>query len=165
MAPSIYVLTITKSALDLHAYADLDWAANLVDRKSIFGFCTFLGSNLLSWLVKKQLNIVRSSTEVEYHALAVVASDIMWLHRLLHEFKLSITTPTQVYCDNISAIALANNPFFHARTKHIEFNYHFIRDCIKDQQISIHHISSKDLPADIFTKTLPITRFLQLKHK
>ncbi|PKU67864.1 Retrovirus-related Pol polyprotein from transposon TNT 1-94 [Dendrobium catenatum] len=148
-----------------HPYADFDWAANVQDCRSISGFCTFLGDNLLSWSVKKQPTVAHSSTEAEYRALATLASDILWLRQLLADFMILTPQPTPIFCDNVSTIALANNPVFHARTKHIEVDYHFIRDCIKGQHVTVHHIASHDQIADIFTKSLSASRYQLLRSK
>ncbi|KAI0518896.1 hypothetical protein KFK09_006333 [Dendrobium nobile] len=118
-------LPIDKENLQLHTYADSSWASNFSDQRSITGYCSFLGDTLLSWHVKKQPTVTKSSTKAEYRAL-VSASDIVWLRRLLSDFSITLTSPTKLHCDNVSALALANNPVFHARTKHIEIDYHFI---------------------------------------
>ncbi|XP_020704773.1 uncharacterized protein LOC110115757 [Dendrobium catenatum] len=107
-----FSLPIRPSTFQLQAFANSDWAANPNDRRSISGFCEFLGDNLLSWSVKKQPTVARSSTEAEYRALASTASDIMWLRRLLLDFQIPCPTPTPLYCDNVSALALANNSVF-----------------------------------------------------
>ncbi len=57
-----------------------------------------------------------------------------------------------IYCDNISSILLANNPVYHARTKHIEVHYHFIREKVLTKEIDLVHVSIEDQVADIFTK-------------
>ncbi|PKU79468.1 Retrovirus-related Pol polyprotein from transposon TNT 1-94 [Dendrobium catenatum] len=158
-------MQISKGALTLTAYADADWASNSEDRKSISGFCAYLGPNLISWSVKKQSTVAKSSTEAEYRALAAVTSDVIWLRRLLNDFKATQLAPTQIMCDNVSAIALANNPVFHARTKHIEIDHHFISDHITRRTISLNHISSVDQPADILTKPLTGERFTNLRSK
>ncbi|KAI0508127.1 hypothetical protein KFK09_014261 [Dendrobium nobile] len=95
----------------LRSYADTDWAGDEVDRKSTTGYCNFLGSSLISWAVKKQNAVARSSTEAEYRALATAAADIIWIRRLLQELNLQQIAATTLFCDNTSAIALANNPF------------------------------------------------------
>ncbi|KAI0530737.1 hypothetical protein KFK09_000285 [Dendrobium nobile] len=151
--------------LTLTGYVDSDWASNQKDRKSISGYCNFLGKSIISWQVKKQTTVARSSTEAEYRALATKASEIIWLRRLLEDFHIPQKEPTTVFCDNTSAIALANNPVFHARTKHIEVDCHFIRDCIRTKQISVHHICTEDQLADIFTKPLSNFRFKQMATK
>ncbi|PKU76821.1 Retrovirus-related Pol polyprotein from transposon TNT 1-94 [Dendrobium catenatum] len=158
-------IPLNRQSLLLQGYVDADWASNTQDRTSISGFCNFLGHSPVSWQVKKQSTIARSSTEAEYRALATAASEVLWLRRLLEEFHTTQDSPTTVYCDNTLAIALANNPVFHARTKHIEVDCHFIRDCIKKNHIAVHHICTTDQIADLFTKALPTQRFKHLSSK
>ncbi|PKU73789.1 Retrovirus-related Pol polyprotein from transposon TNT 1-94 [Dendrobium catenatum] len=149
----------------LRSYVDSDWAGDDTDRKSTSGFCNYLGSSLISWSVKKQTAVARSSTEAEYRAIASAATEIVWIRHLLQELQHPQQAATQLFCDNTSAIALANNPVFHARTKHIEVDCHYIRNCIKDNTIQVHHISTKDQLADVFTKPLPTPRFNTLISK
>ncbi|XP_020672785.1 uncharacterized protein LOC110092535 [Dendrobium catenatum] len=158
-------LPITIGKLELHSYSDADWASDTNDRKSISGYCTFIGSNLLSWTVKKQVTVAKSSTEAEYRSLSAAASDVLWLRRLACELQLPQPNPTVIHCDNTSAIAIAKNPVFHARTKHIEIDYHFIRQQISSGEINLAHIPSKDQVADILTKPFSISRFHDLRHK
>ncbi|KAI0530726.1 hypothetical protein KFK09_000274 [Dendrobium nobile] len=159
-----YGLPITKGTLQLHSFSDSDWAADSLDRKSISGFCTYLGNSLISWHVKKQNTVAKSSTEAEYRSLASATSDIIWLRRVLNDFRGS-PTPTILSCDNSSALALANNPVFHARTKHIEIDFHFIRDRILSKEIEVRHLNTLEQPADILTKPLALPRFKTLKDK
>ncbi|XP_020706045.1 uncharacterized protein LOC110116696 [Dendrobium catenatum] len=149
----------------LRSYVDSDWAGDETNRKSTSGFCNYLGSSLISWSVKKQTAVARSSTEAEYRAIASAATEIVWIRQLLQELKHPQPAATQLFCDNTSAIALANNPVFHARTKHIEVYCHYIRNCIKDNTIHVHHISTKDQLADVLTKPLPTPRFKTLINK
>ncbi|PKU60143.1 Retrovirus-related Pol polyprotein from transposon TNT 1-94 [Dendrobium catenatum] len=158
-------LPITGHSSTLSAYVDSDWAGDPTDRKSTTGYCLFIGDTPLSWCVKKQPTVAKSSTEAEYRALSTAATDIIWIRRLMADFRFNISTPTTLYCDNVSAIALAHNPVFHARTKHIEVDYHFIRDCIKSATLTLLHINSQDQLADIFTKALPRLRFADLRSK
>ncbi|PKU65364.1 Retrovirus-related Pol polyprotein from transposon TNT 1-94 [Dendrobium catenatum] len=160
-----YGLPISVGSLELHSYSDADWASDSSDRKSISGFCTFLGPNLISWTVKKQTTVAKSSTEAEYRSLSAATSEVIWLRRLAAELHLPQPYPTTIHCDNTSAIAIAKNPVFHARTKHIEIDYHFIRQQISTGEIKLVHISSKDQVADIFTKPFSLTRFIDLRNK
>ncbi|KAI0530614.1 hypothetical protein KFK09_000159 [Dendrobium nobile] len=66
-------LPITKGSLRLHSYSDADWATDPIERKSMSGYCRFLGPNLISWSVKKQTTVARSSTEAEYLSLSLIS--------------------------------------------------------------------------------------------
>ncbi|XP_020695806.2 uncharacterized protein LOC110109199 [Dendrobium catenatum] len=158
-------LPITRGSMELTTYCDADWTSDATDRKSITGFCTFIGNNILSWSVKKQTTVAKSSTEAEYRALAAALSDVIWLRRLLLDFQIPLDEPTTIFCDNASALSLAHNPVFHARTKHIEIDHHFISDHIQKQTITATHLNSEDQIADILTKPLFTTRFITLRNK
>jgi hypothetical protein len=70
-------------------------------------------------------------------------------------------TPT-LWCDNIGATYLVSNPIFHARTKHVEIDYHFVRERIASKELYVRFISSQDQLADILTKSLPTPHFQAL---
>ncbi|KAI0525247.1 hypothetical protein KFK09_004640 [Dendrobium nobile] len=160
-----YRLPISPGPLELHTYSDADWAADKTDRKSVSGYCTFLGQTLLSWTVKKQVTVAKSSTEAEYRSLSAAVSEVIWLRRLAADFNIPQPSPTTIHCDNTSAIAIAKNPVFHNRTKHIEIDYYFIRQHISSKAIQLVHIPSKDQIADILTKSFSTTRFNELRDK
>jgi len=65
-----------------------------------------------------------------------------------------VDAPVVIYCDNINSILLANNPVYHARTKHIEVHYHFIREKVLTKEIDFIHVSIEDQVVNIFTKAL-----------
>ena len=104
----------------------------------------------------------RSSTEAEYRALAITTTELYWLQMLFCESQFSLLHAPVLWCDNISALALASNPVYHARTKHIEIDYHFVREKVLNRDILIKFISTNDQLADIFTKSLSSARFLLL---
>lgn len=149
----------------LQAYSDSDWAGDALDRRSTSGFCIFLGNNLVSWSAKKQPTVSCSSTEAEYRALAHTVAELSWLQMLLQDFSIVLPSLPVVWCDNLGALALATNPVFHARSKHIAIDYHFIRERVAAKQLLLRHISSMDQVADVFTKPLSVSRFLYLKDK
>ena len=149
----------SNSPMKLQAYCDSDWASCPVTRRSVTGFCVFLGPCLISWQSKKQIVVSRSSTEAEYRALADCTCEITWLQGLLKEFSIPIVKPISIMCDNQSTIALASNPVQHARTKHIEIDCHFVRDKIKAGIICPIFISTKAQVADVLTKGLSRSPF------
>jgi hypothetical protein len=83
----------------------------------------------------------------------------------MFDLGISTTSPTSVFCDNESAIKLAHNPAFHARTKHIELHCHFIRDKIIDQVIHLLPIRTHFQLVDMFTKPLPRAKILPILSK
>jgi hypothetical protein len=127
----------------LSAYSDADWAGCPDTRRSVTGWCMFLGSSLISWKSKKQARVSKSSTESEYRAMSAACSEIIWLRGLLAELGFPQTEPTSLYADNTSAIQIVANPVFHERTKHIEVDCHSIRDAYDDRLISLPHVSCK----------------------
>ncbi len=84
-------------------------------------------SGVVSWSSKKQPTVALLSTNAEYKGLIIVACEVVWLQKLLSDLGQSVDVPIFIYCDNINSILLANNPVYHAKTKHIEVHYHFIR--------------------------------------
>ncbi|KAL5544077.1 hypothetical protein UlMin_007861 [Ulmus minor] len=114
--------------LDLQSFTDAYYACCLDNRRSIAGYCVYLGDILVSWSSKKQNVVSRSSAESEYRALAQVACELFWIESLLKEISFPLLTTPVTWCDNLSACALAANPVLHAITKHIEVDVHFVRD-------------------------------------
>ncbi|KAK2980817.1 hypothetical protein RJ640_020469 [Escallonia rubra] len=116
------------SHLSLVAYADADWARCPDSRRSTSGNALFLGSNVISWHAKKQPTVSQSSAESEYRSVAYAVAESYWLRQLLRDLDVFLPQPVVVYCDNVSATYLAKHPVFHARTKHIEIDFHFVRE-------------------------------------
>ncbi|KAL6314173.1 hypothetical protein AAG906_011917 [Vitis piasezkii] len=129
------------------------------------GLTTMDRRNLVSWSSKKQHVVSRSSTEAEYRSMALATAEVYWLRMLFKELAIGLIHIPTIWCDNIGAIALASNPVFHARTKHVEIDYHFIREKVCNHDIQVHHISTVDQIADVFTKGQTAKRFQYLKGK
>ncbi|KAJ0493560.1 putative RNA-directed DNA polymerase [Helianthus annuus] len=148
----------------LQAFSDSDWAGCPVDRRSARGFAIYLGSNLISWSARKQRTVSRSSTESEYKAIADTVAELVWLKSLLRELGLNSEAPT-LWCDNLGTTYLTANPVFHARTKHVEVDYHFVREQVTQGHLKVNFISTEDQIADIFTKPLASQKFEFLRSK
>ena len=149
----------------LAAYSDADWAGCADTRRSITGWCVFLGDALISWKSKKQDRVSKSSTESEYRAMSLACSEIIWLRGLLAELNFSETDPTPLHADNTSAIQITANPVYHERTKHIEVDCHSIREAFEARVITLPQISTNLQIANIFTKALPRHRHCLLSSK
>ncbi|KAG7578201.1 Integrase catalytic core [Arabidopsis thaliana x Arabidopsis arenosa] len=153
------------STLALSAFSDSDWAGCKSTRRSTTGFCILLGSNLISWSAKRQPTVSNSSTEAEYRALTYAAREVTWISSLLRDLGIPQYLPTQVYCDNLSAVYLSANPALHSRSKHFDTDWHYIREQVALGLIETHHIPAALQLADVFTKSLPRRGFIDLRGK
>ena len=105
----------------------------------------------------------RSSTEAEYRALATTVAELSWLRQVLKDMGIFLPFPPKLWCDNVYALAIASNPIFHARTKHVEVDYHFFLEKVLCKDLQVQYISTGDQLADIFTKSLPTSHFTFLR--
>ncbi|XP_058216611.1 uncharacterized protein LOC131327459 [Rhododendron vialii] len=85
--------------------------------------------------------------------------------RYIKDLGVQLTAPPILWCDNNSAFSLATNLVFHARTKHVEVDFHFVQEKIALKQFSIRHVPSMFQIANILTKPLTVARFLLLRDK
>jgi hypothetical protein len=155
----------TLGPIQLNAYCDSDWAGDPIDHRSTSGYGVFLGHCLISWQAKKQPVVFRSSTEAKYRSMAIATAELYWLRMFFRELNISLSTPPSLWCDNIGALALTSNPVYHAQTKHIEVDYHFIREKILHKDMVACYISTEDQSAYIFTKGLTSQHFIFLHDK
>jgi len=146
----------SQGEVDIHfcGWTDADFANDPTDRLSISGYVFKLGNGAITWSSKKQNAVALSSTEAEYTAMAHAAREVVWLRNLFEELYLPQTLPTILYGDNQSAMAIARDPQYHARSKHFDTKSHYIRDKIREGVIKDVYCPTNDMIADILTKPL-----------
>ena len=164
-------ITFGGGNLSIQGYSDSDWAGDKEDRKSTSGYVFMLNNGPISWASKRQKTVALSSTDAEYMALTLAAKETIWIRLLMTELGLmqDDATPTvnvleregaiALKGDNQSAIALANNPVLHSRTKHIDIQHHFIRNEVTEGRIDLTYVSSEHMVADGLTKPLAPVKF------
>jgi hypothetical protein len=139
----------------LEGFSDADGMSQ-EHRRAISGYAFLIDGGAVSWSSKKQELVVLSTTEAEYVAMTHATKEALWLRRFIGEIFGTLTHPTTLYCDNQSALALAHSDGqFHARTKHIDIRYHFIRYIVDSGAIHLVYCPTDDMTADILTKPLP----------
>lgn len=159
-------LTIhANSPSTLHAYSDANWARDRDDYLSTTAYIIYLGRNPISWASRKQRTRARSSTEVEYRAIAATAAELLWLRNILTELGHSSSQTPVVYSDNAGATYVCANPVFHSKMKHLALDYHFVREQVQKGLLRVSYISAQDQLADALTKPLPRTTFQYLITK
>ncbi|CAH9119565.1 unnamed protein product [Cuscuta europaea] len=139
---------------NLRGYTDSDWAGCVDDRKSTSGSVFDLGSDAITWSSKKQETVALSTSEAEYVAARAAAKQALWLRKLLTDLCCKQEEKPEIWCDSKSAIAMAKNPTFHSRTKHIDVQHHFIRQLVAEEKITLHFCGTDWQNADLFTKAL-----------
>ena len=140
--------------LRIEGYCDADWTSCLDDRRSTSGYCIFVGGNPVSWHSKKQEVVARSTAKAEYRAMAVSLCEMIWIRSLLSELRLFRKNPLQLWCDNKSAINIANNPAQHDRTKHVKIDRFFIKENLYREILKLNHVKSEEQLTDCLAKGL-----------
>ena len=150
---------------DVLGYSDADWAGDADDRKSTSGYLFLIAGGPVSWRSRKQSTVALSTAEAEYVALSIAAQECVWLRRLLSELGDPPRGPTTILEDNQSSIAMAKNPQFHGRAKHIDIKHHFVREQVSEGSIELQYCPSNEMFADILTKGLIQQQFATLRER
>jgi len=144
------------------AYCDSDWGQNHDDRRSVTGYVFLLCGAAVSWQAKKQPTVALSTVEAEYMSATEATREAIWWRSFLTELGMKLPSPSTILSDSQGSIALAKNPAFHSRTKHIDIKHHFVREQVAAGVITMKHVPTEEMAADILTKPLSRERHLKL---
>jgi len=145
-------------------YSDADLSGNPDNSRSTGGFAVCFGGGAVQWGSRLQPHVSLSSTESEYMMASKVGCEIMWMRYLLEELGYDVSCASQLLIDNKSAIQVAKHPEHQSTMKHVHRAYHWIRDHVEQNLISVSHVPGNDNPADIFTKPLGRVKFTKFRE-
>jgi len=147
----------------IEGYSDSSHNVDEDDGRSTAGYIFYCGDCPISWSSHKQETVALSSCEAEFMAATEAAKQAIWLQELLGEITGRECEKVSINIDNKSAIALTKNPVFHGRSKHIHRRFHFIRECVDNEMIKVHHVPGIKQRADILTKALGRIKFKDMR--
>ena len=124
-----------------------------------------MGTGAVDWSSKLQGMVTHSTTEAEYVAANQAGRDIMWMRNLFTEFGYDLSeSPSTLFMDNNSAIAVAKNPEHFGRLKHIQLRLYWLRDVVEDGLINPQYVQTDWMLADILTKAVPPVKVVALRR-
>ncbi len=148
------------TAKEMEGYADAD-GSMMEDRRAISGYAFIINGGAVSWSTKKQEIVSLSTTESEYIAATYAAKEALWLRSLIFQIFSTSFPATTLFSNNQSAIVLTKEHQYHARTKHIDVRYHFIRWIIEEGKLQLIYCPTHEMVANTLMKALPSAK---VKH-
>jgi lysophospholipid acyltransferase (LPLAT)-like uncharacterized protein len=136
------------------ATVDADWAGQQDTRRSTAGFMLMFNGAVIHWWSRTLKVIALSSQDAEYMALSDSSREVIFVRQLLEALGFRVSGSTDLHCDNNGAMALANKPCDHQKSKHIQVRYHFVRQQVEEGVIFVLKVSTEDQLADVMTKAL-----------
>jgi hypothetical protein len=152
--------------IDIHNWQDFAFA-DAIDRRSRIGFIATKSGGPVFWSNKLQCNVTLSTAETKYMAMSASSQETMFLLLFCHilpTFGCRIACPTPTYEDNESCIALATNDITTSRSKHIDIKHYYIRELVKQGDISITWCPTYKILAHILTKFSLPSSSIHLKN-
>lgn len=150
--------------LELVGYSDSSHNVDIDDGKSTTGHVFYLDQSPITWCSQKQEIIALSFCVAEFMAATEAAKQAIWLQDLLGEVVEKPSKKVSIRVDNKSAIALTKNPVFHGRNKHIHRRFHYIRECVENEQVEVENVPRNQQRADILTKFLGRVKFEEMRR-
>lgn len=150
---SSYCLCFGGSNVVVQGFVDFDHSGDRDDGRSTTGYVFTVGETAVSWFSNLQKIVSLSTTKAEYVAATEASEEMIWLQWFIGELGWKEENST-LWSDNQSAIHLAKNSAFYARTKHIQLRYHFIRQVLEDGQLKLDKVDRSRNPVDMLTKVV-----------
>jgi len=142
-----------RGTMKVVGYSDSDYAGDKRDRKSTMGYVFVLGGGAIAWSSQKVKSVTTSTTEAEYMGLGHATKHAIWTRKLLADAGQD-EGEIIVLGDNEPSLNLVRNPGYHARSKHIDIQYHFVHDELEKGTVKFEYCPSEDMLADGMTKPL-----------
>ena len=143
-----------------YSFSDATYT-NADNHKSICGYIFLSNMGMITWMSKKQTTIALSTTEAEYVALSEASCEAIWLCHLYGEFGFIQKEPIILLGDNNRSVLMTKNPQFHKCTKHVDIQWHWVRDLVKDSLINVINCCDPQQTTDIMTKSLPQPKYIR----
>jgi hypothetical protein len=145
------------------SFCDSDWGGCINTRYSRSGHIVYIGNGPVVWYSRRQTNVAQSSAEAEFIAKAPCCQNLNYIRRVINcasipniKFKYA----SGLWSDNQSSIAIASNPVFHQRTKHIAIKYQYVNECVTNGNVIIKYVKTSNNFADMCTKPVGPNIFL-----
>jgi len=149
----------------LQVYCDASFASDVGQRSRVGFFFFFLGG-LVSWSSALTTRLMSSSTEAECNALVLSGKENIWQREFLQQLKFFPSLPpTKVYQDNRAALLLSAGAPCHKRSKHFGLEFAIFREYIQRKEMSLFHVRTGVLPADMLTKSLSFLKFIAFRDQ
>jgi phosphoribosyl-AMP cyclohydrolase len=149
--------------LEIHVFFDVDWDVYLYHRRSTSGYVFNLFGGEINRMRKRQSVVALSTRKSQYMITTHARKEELWLQRLCSGIVL-VQQELRIYCDNQSVIFLEKNPTYHSKTKHIDGQYHFVRDMVQDNKVLLVKVDTLKNVIDSLTKSVSIEKFSWCKE-
>ncbi|QRV73467.1 Gag-Pol polyprotein/retrotransposon [Ceratobasidium sp. AG-Ba] len=137
-----------------HMYTDPSFADCPHTRKSHSGYVTIMAGAAVSHSSKKQGLVTTSSTEAEYVGMGHAAKEGIWITKMLSDLGVPLSEPITIFADNQSSMLLSDSEKLSNRTKHVDVQYHLVREYVANKKCRFSWVPTKLNTADVLTKPL-----------
>ncbi|XP_059076740.1 uncharacterized protein LOC131876004 [Cryptomeria japonica] len=138
--------------------ADKDWVGDTDNRRSTSGYVFMMFGGAISWKSKQKAIVTLPTTEAKYMEATHACKEAIWLKRLCSSIGFDARQIT-ICCDSQNAIILAKNPTFHARTNHIDVQFHFVHDMVGNGKVKLEKVDTLVNVVDALTKPVSTEKF------